>query len=432
MDAFFKRAPFLLIFLFVVLTNRYYFTADDPEFITSAAGDTWSYKSIADSAPALPEVKMPYHYAQRFIVPYLVGIIAKAACAPTEWVMRFLVAAFFLGSLGLTWRFCRLLTMPFAPSFALSFMVFSNPYLVRLDLAFPYFVNDSGFVFGLILLLSGIHFRSSPQLVLGATIAILCRQTAMILILPLSILLFLESISRPFARSRFIAIVGTLLILVASYMMESKVALRMSTKPNTLDYISGLLPWLSHEFDFKILLDFLVRGGTAFFVTVSILWILFRQNVFSGDFIQDRNNQSIGLFLMTFGLIALQPILGGPHLTGGNVARLSVMGLWPLVFCWPLIRNFSVNPSAVGKLAFEAKWKVLVAVLAVASFHHLFSWPGSILFRSSPFAFAVSQIVIATVIIPFLSSKLKSTSGSENSMLSDPVTHRLAKKTKSI
>ena len=86
-----RWAPPFLVFLFLILTNRYYSTASDSEYITRSAGDVWDYQAIADAAPALPKDRYPYHHSQRFALPLLAGLIGKVAGIPNEWVMRGIV-----------------------------------------------------------------------------------------------------------------------------------------------------------------------------------------------------------------------------------------------------------------------------------------------------------------------------------------------------
>lgn len=65
----------LLLCLAVVATNRYEAPPADWTFVPD---DSYSYLTIAESAPALPQERLPFHHAQRLAIPHLVGMFHHA------------------------------------------------------------------------------------------------------------------------------------------------------------------------------------------------------------------------------------------------------------------------------------------------------------------------------------------------------------------
>ena len=74
-----KHEKFYLIYIlwllvFTFLTNKYY---DFNEIVSINQLDSVSYMAIANYAPSYSSEIMPYHHAQRFFFPYLIGITAN-------------------------------------------------------------------------------------------------------------------------------------------------------------------------------------------------------------------------------------------------------------------------------------------------------------------------------------------------------------------
>jgi hypothetical protein len=137
------RWGYLLIFVYVIGTNCYYGITTDRALIDRTVKDVWSYWRIAEAAPHLPgPATLPFHHAQRFFVPAVVGLVAKTSGLPTETVARAAVVLLFIGCLALTRRLFVGLAASATAALFLASLVFLNPYGLRLVLAFPFMVND--------------------------------------------------------------------------------------------------------------------------------------------------------------------------------------------------------------------------------------------------------------------------------------------------
>ena len=83
-----KFSIILITICFIFLTNTYF---DYDESILYGAADILYYHQIALSAPELPDKIIEYHYAQRFFVPYTIGIISNKFNLEIIYFARFFV-----------------------------------------------------------------------------------------------------------------------------------------------------------------------------------------------------------------------------------------------------------------------------------------------------------------------------------------------------
>ena len=147
---------FSIIFLF--LTNNF-FTYDETIIYGAADGET--YFKIANESPNFLKEELPYHKAQRFIFPYIIGLISNYAEIKIFYIFKILSTFFLIINFIL---FAKILNEIKATKneqfFLLSLLIF-NPYITRYFLAEPTMVNDIIFIFsGTIFLFSFLRKNS--------------------------------------------------------------------------------------------------------------------------------------------------------------------------------------------------------------------------------------------------------------------------------
>jgi hypothetical protein len=390
----------LLIFAFLLTTNRYFSLKDDPEFISITAGDVWDYAAIADAAPALPSKILAYHHAQRFALPALAGLMGSWLGISNEWAMRAMVMIILLSAILLSERFANTLGFGTDMRTVLTALIFLNPYSARIGLAMPFMGNDLGFVLGLILILSGLYMKQAWRMLVGSIIAILCRQTAILFIFPMGFFFFARTKRYPIER---LAAGACAVVVLAGYFFTGKIAASMSLQSQNLETLTGLFFWMAKDFDLKLLaLEFGGRPLAALAVAVAALFLIAQHwsqnNASSGHrkkISRDHQTLCANAFLLTAGLIALQPILGGPAF--GNLPRLIVLALWALVFGVALLLRDS-NKTVKIRIP---KWVLipLLISLALHSFHHLFTWPGQFLLNGDPRWFFTMQAALCALLL---------------------------------
>ena len=103
-----------------------------------------------------------------------------------------------------------------------------------------------------------------------------------------------------------------------------------------------------------ILNDFSVNSFTSFFGR----YVFFVLTLSGFIFIVNKRQKHLWLFVGIFFFIHMQPLLGGPLVTSGNIQRLSALSL---PFLIPLIVYSDVKEKTMG---------IFVIVSILTSFHH--------------------------------------------------------------
>jgi hypothetical protein len=365
-----KASGFPFFFLILVLLTNRYLSFSNPELLPP---DCFSYIQIAKAFPALPSVdlRLPFHHAQRFILPYLVGGFSKLTGISIESSFRGAVLVAIAGMISLL--SATLQKLPQVSSvqkkwiFALLIL---NPYSFRIYLAAPALLNDLFFQVGLTALLLGLVGESAWIAVAGITLSAVSRQTALLL-LPAT-LLWMVFLWPKEVKGRLIGAVGSVLIAVSLYYFTSQVGTRIGGNNINIEHVTGLLRWLNAGPSLKIGLEFVARGvlGFAFFLCVFILTSRSFFNLSKWSNLCRKQT----LFLLLFAaLIVAQPIAGGPLLTGRDITRLSLLGFSPLLIALAIAFSYSDLKEKV----WEGTLPLLVGTAVAGSFHHMYSFLGS-------------------------------------------------------
>jgi hypothetical protein len=361
--------PIFLILL-LLLTNRYLFIASDSQILP---GDSFSYLRIARAFPGLPvsNSDIPAHHAQRFVIPYIVGGFSQLTHLPLEASFRIFAIC---GMLLVVTLFGRILyNLPDVLSLH-SLWIFAllilNPYSFRIYIAAPYLLNDLFFQAGLTALLLGLFKESTGLSLLGASLAICSRQTGLLLVPPTLLWLILLW---PRNKKTTAMFTGALAILIVSivYSVTSYVALQISGGWVSVAHVTGLLTWMRGSPSVKALMEFGLRGVIG--LTLPIATVLGTFPGFSSLTGWPREDRLRTACLLGFAVvIAAQPILGGPAVTGHDITRLVLLGL-PAI----LLALAVVLPHMTLSYGFwQQALPFCMVTVAAGSFHHTYSFLG--------------------------------------------------------
>lgn len=373
----------LLLFGALVASNSRTDFDRDREFIRNGAGDIISYVSIAEAAPGFPAERMPFHHAQRWPLPYALGLLHHATGVPVYALFRGATLAMQLAILILLTLAFSDLKLTLAQSDLLSAVLILNPYAFRYYLTLPGMINDVGFALGLTVLSLGMLRRQAVLVLLGIALAALSRQTA-ILLAPAAVLGWF-AIEKPLRRQAWVWILAFLAPLLI-YGLTSFVARRFGAPSVNLSTMTGLFSWLRTQFSWIALIEFLVRWSIPFWASGALLLA----SVFAHR-IRFPARQAIGL-LALWALVQVQPLLGGPEVTGQSVARLGVLGLVPWVLCLGVFFREHRLFEKPGRDSLA-----LGALLAVGSIHHTYAYNGSLSSEKAG-SFALLQAAVALLI----------------------------------
>lgn len=400
------RRIFIAFFLclFLLITNN---ILDFDNRITSiAASDTYDYVKIAESFPHLPSGKIVYHRAQRFVFPFLMGMVAYITGTSCEIIFRVATISLFFLIVFLFHKITKTLNLSFSTYLiSISLFVFS-PYTFRNHISYPGLVIDLAFVLGLTILFLGLQKCKFSTVIVGVVIMTLGRQTAFLCI-P-GIIFYFFSCEKWSNYSNKTKIIQSLIItfcIVSLYEITGKIASSFALESWNFLHIFGIFYWFVADFNLIKLLQFIIRFIFTFILPASIVF-----GIISLKNFKIKQHLSYLLpYILFIVLICSQPLLGGPDITGANVQRLSALSYVPLIIAFALFleknRFFEIVPPF---------WLALLEVaIVISSFHHILTFLGTYAEKTVHFAvfsFAISFLVFITVLL--LSKKKMSNSQS--------------------
>ena len=360
----------ILLLLLLLLTNRYLFLVSDSQVLP---GDCFSYLRIAIAFPSLPtgNPDISPHHAQRFMVPYLVGAFSRLTHLPLESSFRVFAIGAILSIVEVLCRILRRLhgLLPLHSLWLLALLIL-NPYSFRIYIAAPYLLNDLFFQVGLAMLLLGLFEKSIGISLVGVSLAVCSRQTGLLLIPPM--LLWLMCLW-PKTRKKAALFTGlaAVSVIVVVYGATSYVAFKISGQLVSTTHVTGLLAWLRGSPSFKALVEFGLRGIIGLtFPIATLLGTLPQLSSIAG---WSREDHLRTVCLLGFAvMIAAQPILGGPAVTGHDITRLVLLGLTPLLIALAICFSYTTSSQEFWQQAIP----LLMVTVALGSFHHMYSFLG--------------------------------------------------------
>jgi hypothetical protein len=370
----------LLFLATLLLTNRYLWLPADAPWVDFAAGDSYSYLSIANAFPSFPsDLTMPQHHSQRFFFPYLLGGVARALGVPAHTVFLPFAVLVIVTVVTLFHLSLDRLGLTPGPKTILLGLLILNPYTFRYHLAFPWMVSDLGFQLGLSVVLLGLLRQSATLTLGGLLVAALSKQTA-ILALPgvLAWVWWQWTGRRRVVRAAYGAC--AIALGLAIYHGSAWLVHDFSSPSSPAGHARAFFKWASTQFSLPVLVSFTARGVLGFvFPSTLLLALAVGRSLPAGWY----RNRTFLLFLFLAGPMFLQPFVGGPVITDLNMTRLSMLAYQPaLLALGSLLAATSLPAPVERRLVF-----VTAFCLAVSSFHHFYSFLGELQFgRAGRFA----------------------------------------------
>ncbi len=370
---------FAMLGLFLAGTNRWMSWDDGIGFLQ--ANDVRSYETIAQAAPLFPSRQIQMHHAQRFVVHYAVGSASQTLGIRLHTLYRFAWAALILLTLyAIHQALVALQIDPTAYRLCLALFL-TNPYALRYYAIVPGMLQD--------------------------LVAALGRQTAVMLVPAIGAWMFWSTAWR--ARSARERMLWAILPGVAAgvcYVATSRVVRSFALPSLNVDYLVGLLVWVKGgDFAWVTLGELCLRAAVPFAVSVAVVLGLVAS--------AQRKSRSawplpreVWLCLFFMMMIAAQPILAGPKITGQNASRLSALGL-----------VYAVGMVAYAYRSIQPAWSsprriVLGAILLLSSLHHAYSVWGPQDARQ----FALAQFALAAGALACVALAARQTRRLENGL----------------
>lgn len=334
-----------IMLLSVIFTNRWLVNDSD---MSIHQFDSKSYLQIAESAPDFPQevhvsypfapdsvAKIPYHHAQRFAVPFAIGLVAHASNISVENIFIVFQIAFVSAILLLLFKIALYIGLPPPNALLLPLFFLCNPYTTRFFFAATPMIPDMVFMLGLTVILYGLVRISSIEVFLGVLIAIFGRQTALLLLPGIFLWIFvMEDWKKVVLTKKILLCSAVFLVISGWYFYSGAIASSFAGKNYNAEHLTGLIHWLGFfhssqtteffaqsSFSLKVLGEFIFRGILSLLpaLLTSIVLYISGEKVF-------RFRELIVLALLILSVI-VQPFLAGPVITGNTIIRLTALAL---------------------------------------------------------------------------------------------------------
>jgi len=326
---------------------------------------------FADNAAA----SFPQHHLERWGINVVIGYIATTLNLDLWTIYKSGVILCLLMSIiliqSLNWNYIQ--------KIAAVILIIYNPYSFRLYYAAPGMISDCLFYTSILALVVGLLNRSNLFIILAITIASIARQTSLILIPILILLHIYNHISLKLVFILSIEIIGIFVVnkLLTQHLFGE------SESSYFVQHAFGLFFWIKNSFlqgsivEPKVVFDFFARY--LFFLVGLIPLVL----------VIGKKYLYYSVFILSFFILHIQPLAGGPVLTSGNIQRLSAYGI---PFLLPLL------------IAGNCKKRYLIfsVVFVIMSLHHNYS----ILYYTSGKFYIFGTIVILGAAISLMFHKI--------------------------
>tara|TARA_Y100000590_G_C15604146_1_gene971277 strand:- start:249 stop:1340 length:1092 start_codon:yes stop_codon:yes gene_type:complete len=346
-----KNFIFYIIFLlfFLILSNKFY-TYEQTLLISQLDG--YNYMGIANSLMDFDGDKIPYHHAQRFFIPFIIGLIGNLTEINNYTIFRIFVsfAAILIVFLHILLTFeskCNLKTGIMCFS-----IVFLNPYLFRYFISVPTMVNDIFFLLGLYIFCLGL-FKKEIFIFLGVLISIISRQTGLFV--------FLGAIFYFYKKKMFKSIFVISIIFFGILMIANFYAKNNSSAGFTYEHLWGIFNSIFINREYVELIKWLMLPFYSFLPI--ILYLFTRKEIIPNNI----NKEKFILIFIIISTIGIS-LLAGPELATRNIIRQTTIILPILV----IYLMFFSRPKKKLK-SFLNYELLMVLIFYISSLHPVYS-----------------------------------------------------------
>jgi hypothetical protein len=339
-----KYIAYVLILFILFITTQNFYTIQ--QSLGLGYSDIKNYLLIAQYK-SNNEVfnKIPIHHLERWPIHYLIGNISRLLNIKIH--ITYLI--FQLISLIIIIILVNEIRITLIKKLCIISLLMFNPYLYRLYFCIPEMITDTFFIVGGTAYIIGLIKNNKIYMYLGLFILFISRQTSYIMIPIIFILFYYKYINfKNLIQQIIFLIFGIMLIKISTTFFYNNN--NINNKYILYHLKEGWIN-LGNQILYNKEVSLFIIKYIIFIITILPLLILIEKK----DYIQ---NKIWFLFLI---LINLQPLIGGPLITSGNIQRLSALGIF---FIIPIIINSNVN---------NKKYILFIILSIITSFHHKFS-----------------------------------------------------------
>lgn len=329
----------LLSFLYILLTTQNFNLDQTRNF---GASDGFDYYLIAKEAPQIAK-GIQFIKSERFFFPYFIGLISKLLSIEIFLLFKFFTITLCVSLIYLTNKTLKLIKCSENNRLILILLIIFNPYILRYYLALPTLINDLIFLNASLLIIMGlISFRL--YLYIGIGIGILVRQNILAFIISsylIFILGFFFNLFNKFLSSKDIIIITVITLILYTINFSYANLAETSVKADDLYYVT-IFGLFVTDYNLKQLLIFILFPILTFGPLI-YLYI-------SNRLIYEKLFNSLNLFvIVTAFILIMQPLLGGPVITGKNFIRLANYSYPILLISFSIISTFDIKQNTLFK-----------------------------------------------------------------------------------
>lgn len=333
------------------------------------ATDVYSYLQISAAAPGLPAEALPYHFSQRWIPHYFVGVVSSLFSVDLGAVYT-LAVLFLTFAIGwISFGVLRQSTRDAGGACLLLLIVSLSSFSYRLVIFVPGLLIDLVCVLGLAITLSGLVERKIGWILFGMVVATLGKQLSLLLlpgVLLYTLAVFGHSQGKRDAWMKCFWIgmvtIGTYSLLIATSAHFAR--------PNSITgtVLFALFPWLiSDQFSISRFAEHVSRVLAPLLPFIGILALAWWRRFTVSELMRRLMlPENAALILMVLGPMAYA-FLPGPQVQMGNQSRYVALSMLPMALltlrCLP---DFRLDWSWGGSL-----W--LGMALCGISYHHRYT-----------------------------------------------------------
>ena len=374
-----------IIYLILVFTNNYY-SVEEAAII--GLSDGLQYLKIIQASPEIPTENVENHQAYRFILPYAIGALSHFTKVNDYYLLIFSIFITHLLILNVFNQLVMHIGSKKNFSLIIICTLIFNAYFFRPSLTTPYLINDWIFIYGLLLIVTYVFKKKEYYFYIGLVLCAISRQTSLILNI-----LFIFSIIFNFNSKKKInakIYIYGLIINTIIFVLLHNISLDLFTDFVPMTYPNLMLGIFFFNYNFLELAIFIIR-----FINANILTLIFLIFFILNFKTHKKKLNFEMLFLLSLAVIIwVQPILGGPSFTGGNIPRLTILSL-PIFLVFYLFIFKDVEIDFIHTIT-------IILLLFVTSFHHNYTYFLNHFFDYKNFHFAGTNFFIHFIIFIIL------------------------------
>lgn len=371
------------IYVLLLLTNRYLNLQDA---INIGFADSSAYSKIILNGSDTIKDQIAIQQGYRFLIPYCIGILVNFLNIEEYFLLlMFSIIVQILIIFSLSNIISNLGCKKNISLIIISSLIL-NAYSFRPLLISPYAINDWIFMYGLLLMVNFILTNDKKNyFFFGLTLCAISRQTVLILNL-----FFLLNIFFGLFYNKLVKIniyISAIFVNISMFLILSFISASTFSNFNYNSYGRLMFGIFDVNYTLYEFINFIIRfvNSHLFLLVLLILLILNYKNY--KKFL-NYENLSVGILGL---IIWIQPIMGGPSITGsGNIARLTIISL-PifLIFFLLIFKDLDIGFNNVI---------IISILLLISSMHHSYSIFFDIFDNYKNYHFALLNFVLHLLI----------------------------------